>query len=167
MAGAGTKLYVAGDVLTAAEVNTYLQDQVIAVYADSAARDAAYGGAGEPTLAEGMFCFLKNSDTLQYYSGGAWVNMVVPVTFNAKGDLLTATADDTPAILSVGANGYVLTANSAVANGIEWAVAATGLPPQGGNSGKFLTTDGSSASWATVSAAGDSDQIALAVQIFS
>ena len=167
MAGAGAYLWEAGDVVTAANLQQYVQDQVVAVYADSAARDAAYGGAGEPTLAEGMFCFLKNSDTLQYYDGSQWVNMVVPVTFNAKGDLLTATADNTPSILSVGANGYVLTANSAVANGIEWAVAATGLPSQTGNNGKFLTTDGSSASWATVSTAGDSDQIALAVQVFS
>lgn len=39
----------------------------------------------------------------------------------AKGDLITATADDTPAILSVGTNTHVLTANSAVGNGIEWA----------------------------------------------
>jgi len=167
VAGAGAYLWEAGDVVTAANLQQYVQDQVVAVYADSAARDAAYGGAGEPTLAEGMFCFLKNSDTLQYYDGSSWINMVVPVTFNAKGDLLTATADNTPSILSVGANGYVLTANSAVANGIEWAVAATGLPSQTGNNGKFLTTDGSSASWATVSTAGDSDQIALAVQVFS
>ena len=53
MAGAGTKLFVAGDVLTAAEVNTYLQDQVIMVFADSTARNNAFGGSGEPTLAEG------------------------------------------------------------------------------------------------------------------
>ena len=51
MAGAGAKLFVAGTILTAAQVNTYLMDQTIMRFATTAARDAAFGGAGEPTLA--------------------------------------------------------------------------------------------------------------------
>lgn len=125
MAGAGVKLFVAGDVLTAAEVNTYLQDQVIAVYANSTARDNAYGGTGEPTVSEGMFCFLKDTDTLQYYNGSSWVNMIVPVTFDAKGDLLTATADNTPTRLAVGTNNHVLMADSAQSAGLKYAPEAT------------------------------------------
>lgn len=35
---------------------------------------------------------------------------------------------------------------------ISWVAAPTGLPSQTGNSGKFLTTDGTDASWATVDA---------------
>lgn len=46
---------------------------------------------------------------------------------NAKGDLITATADDTPARLAVGTNGQVLKANSATATGLEWAAEA-GIP---------------------------------------
>ena len=45
---------------------------------------------------------------------------------DAKGDLLVASADNTPAKLSVGTNGYILTANSSATNGIEWAVAPAG-----------------------------------------
>ena len=41
-------------------------------------------------------------------------------TFNAKGELLTASADNTLSVLSPGANGRVLSANSSTANGLEW-----------------------------------------------
>ena len=40
--------------------------------------------------------------------------------FDAKGDLLTATADDAPAKLSVGSNGEILIANSNISSGLEW-----------------------------------------------
>jgi hypothetical protein len=45
---------------------------------------------------------------------------------DAKGDLLTATADNVPARLGVGANDTVLTADSAAATGLKWATPAAG-----------------------------------------
>jgi hypothetical protein len=39
---------------------------------------------------------------------------------NAKGDLISASADNTPSLLSVGTNGQVLSANSAATSGLEW-----------------------------------------------
>jgi hypothetical protein len=71
--------------------------------------------------------------------------------FDVKGDILVASADNTPAKLGVGTNGYILTANSGATNGIEWAAAPISLPSQSGNTGKYLTTDGTTASWGTVS----------------
>jgi hypothetical protein len=43
-------------------------------------------------------------------------------TFTTKGDLLSASAASTVARLGVGANGTILTANSATATGLEWAL---------------------------------------------
>lgn len=72
MAGAGAKLFVSGDVLTAAQVNTYLMDQTIMRFATTAARDAAFGGVGEPSLAEGMFAYTDDTNTVWFYTGSAW-----------------------------------------------------------------------------------------------
>lgn len=41
--------------------------------------------------------------------------------FNAKGDILSASANDTLSVLSVGTNGQVLTANSSTTTGLQWA----------------------------------------------
>jgi len=45
---------------------------------------------------------------------------VARATFDAKGDLLTASADNTPVIHTVGTNGEFLVPNSANSNGLEW-----------------------------------------------
>jgi hypothetical protein len=78
MAGLGTKLWTSGEVVTAAGVNGYLQDQVIGTYASTTARDAAFGGVGEPTLSEGMFAYTTDTNTLWLYSGATngWVNVL-------------------------------------------------------------------------------------------
>jgi hypothetical protein len=47
---------------------------------------------------------------------------------DAKGDLIGATAADTPARLAVGTNGQVLTADSTAATGLAWATASSGTP---------------------------------------
>jgi hypothetical protein len=62
----------------------------------------------------------------------AWVttddtNAIQNAIVDAKGDLIGATAADTPARLAVGANGTVLTADSAEATGLKWASSSSGL----------------------------------------
>ena len=63
MAGAGFKSFQDGNVLLASEVNEYMMQQQIMVFADSTARDAAITA---PT--EGMFAFLKSTDKLTVYT---------------------------------------------------------------------------------------------------
>ena len=51
---------------------------------------------------------------------------IQPTIVDAKGDIIAASAADTPARLAVGANNTVLTADSAEATGLKWATPASG-----------------------------------------
>jgi hypothetical protein len=61
---------VSGEVLTAADLS--VTNSGIPVFADSTARDAAFGGTGEKTLAEGQYAYLESTKATQFYDGAAW-----------------------------------------------------------------------------------------------
>jgi hypothetical protein len=94
---------------------------------------------------------LSSGDVLEIITFTAFdLATAIPNTiFDAKGDLIVASGADTAGKLAAGTNGYYLKANSGAALGLEWA-AVDALPSQSGNAGKYLTTDGSTASWAVV-----------------
>jgi hypothetical protein len=69
----------------------------------------------------------KNSDTNMDFKWVADASGIPATIFDAKGDLIVASAADTAARLAVGGtNGHVLTVNSGATNGIEWAAPAGG-----------------------------------------
>ena len=123
MAGAGYKLFATGDVLTAAQVNTYLNEQTVMVFADSAARTTALSGV----LAEGMMSYLQDTNAVEVYTGSAWVavgggGLTSPLT--TKGDIWVYGTGDTR--LPVGTDGHTLVADSVEATGLKWAAPAGG-----------------------------------------
>lgn len=67
------KVFSNGDALTGSEVNTYLMNQSVMVFASTTARDAALTA---PT--EGMVVWLQDSDKYVYYTGSAWANLITP-----------------------------------------------------------------------------------------
>jgi hypothetical protein len=66
MAGLGRKQWSPGDTLTAADVNGYLMDQSVMVFAGTAARASAI-----PTPSAGMVAY-STATNLEYYDGSAW-----------------------------------------------------------------------------------------------
>lgn len=94
MAGAGYKAWAPGDRLDALDVNKYLSDQVVQVYATATARDTALSGV----LAEGMLVYLKSTQAVTVYDGSAWLPLatfslpVVPLTSGGTGGTTSPTA---------------------------------------------------------------------------
>ena len=68
MAGLGRKVFAAGDVLSAADVDGYLMDQAVMRFASAAARSSALGTA----VAAGMFSYLIDTASFEGYNGTAW-----------------------------------------------------------------------------------------------
>jgi len=78
---AGFKVWSTGDLVNATDFNSYLQEQVVMRFDDSTQRDSQVTSAEE-----GMFCFLKDTNTLQFYDGSAWQNFI------GEGDITGVTA---------------------------------------------------------------------------
>ena len=145
MSGAGYKLFNTGDVLLASEVNTYLMQQTVMVFANASARTTALSGV----LAEGMLSYLADTNATEVYDGSSWVsvsgtgditavttgansglaggvttgNADIKINFASKGQLAVGTGSGTTDFLNVGTDGHTLVADSSVSpTGVKWAV---------------------------------------------
>ena len=120
MAGAGYNLFLTGSVLTAAQVNNYLQEQAVMRFASSAARTSALSAV----LAEGMMSYLADTNAVEVYNGSAWVAVGGATPLTTKGDLFGYNTGN--ARVPIGTNGQILTADSTEALGLKWATPAGG-----------------------------------------
>jgi hypothetical protein len=68
MAGAGWRQFTVGQLLTSAQVQTFLQDQAVQVFASAAARTSALGTA----VSAGMVSYRADDKALELYAGSAW-----------------------------------------------------------------------------------------------
>jgi len=85
--GSGYRVFTAGEVLSASNVQNYLQDQAVMVFGGTAARSSAIGTAN---FEEGMLTYLTDVDKLQVYTGAAFAD-VYPAAASNQGLTLIST----------------------------------------------------------------------------
>jgi hypothetical protein len=141
------KVFVAGEILTAADVNANLMDQAVMVFDDAAARTAAI-----PSPIEGMVTYLKDTDALEKYTTD-WVSAapqkVLQVVQDIKTDTetistgtFTAVSGLSAAITPSSASNKVLITVVVYAGGSD-SGATVSFRLTGGNSGTFIGDAGS------------------------
>ena len=83
------KVFVAGEILTAADVNTNLMDQAVMVFDDDTAR-----GSAIPSPSEGMVTYLKDTNQVQAYDGSAFtpIGSILQVVSTTKVDAFSTTS---------------------------------------------------------------------------
>jgi len=64
------KVFTAGEVLSATDVNEFLMDQMVMTFAGTAARGSAIAS---PT--EGMLTYLADTNTFEFYNGTSFVEL--------------------------------------------------------------------------------------------
>ena len=119
-ANAGYHLFNTGDVLTASQVQFNLQNQTIMYFASSAARTSALNGV----LVEGMFSYLADTDSTEYYSGSAWTSISSPgditAVTTAAGSGLSGGASSGAVALSLASSYTAKTAAYTFVSGDEY-----------------------------------------------
>jgi hypothetical protein len=111
MAGLGRKVFTAGEVLTAANVNGYLMDQTVMVFAGTAARSSAIA-----TASAGMVSYRTDGSAWEGYNGSTWGALVDTSTF------LTASGTATLTNKTINISQLQTTVNTVAATATTYAV---------------------------------------------
>ena len=106
------KTFANGFPLPASDLNNYLMNQSVIVFANSTARSAAL-----PTPTEGMVTYLEDTNLIEVYNGSAWADIndntaaIPKSTVTTAGDLIVADGTSSVTRLGVGAVDQVLTSD--------------------------------------------------------
>jgi len=99
---------------------------------ESADHTHASTGLQAGTIDHGVITGLSDDDHPQY---------VLESLYDAKGDIISASADNTPSKVTVGANDTILMADSSAAAGLKWVAAGTPSTQAFGDSAVVGTSD--------------------------
>ena len=118
------KTFANGFPLPASDLNNFLMNQSVIVFADSAARTSAI-----PSPVEGMLTYLEDTNAYESWNGSAFVNIndntdaIPKSTVTTAQDLIVADGASSVTRLGVGTNDQIL---SVVAGAVAWADAGGG-----------------------------------------
>jgi len=103
------KQWSLGEVVEATDFQDYIQDQVVQVYADSAARTTALGTA----VADGMVSYLEDTNSVEVYYSSAWNSISNPgdITAVTAGTALTGGGTSGAVTLDVDLSAISITAS--------------------------------------------------------
>jgi hypothetical protein len=101
------KTFANGFPLPGSDLNNFLMNQSVIVFADSAAR-----GTAIPSPVEGMLTYLEDTNAYESWNGSAYVGLGSPIT--TEGDLITGDATGVASRIAIGTAAQVLTVASGV-----------------------------------------------------
>jgi hypothetical protein len=155
MAGAGWRTFSAGAVLTAAQVQTFLQDQAVQVYSTTAARTSALGTA----VSAGMISYITTGQQMEYYNGSAWTGLNYTSISNSTVSAYTVTsADHNRTFVSASTAAQTIVVPDVFEIGERFDVVRDGAGTVSINAGTGVTT------WAGAGTAGTAKSFAMGTQ---
>ena len=135
------KIFIAVEILTAADVNTNLMDQAVMVFDDSAAR-----GSAIPSPVEGMVTYRKDDKLVEVNNGTSYVPIgtILQVVSTAKTDTFTTSSTTFTTVTGLTASITPSSTSSKVLIFAQISFSLANAAPyghfrfSGGNSGTFV-----------------------------